>query len=165
MAKTDLSSLPTPQAHQELEGDLNFKQKEMKNSENTSESLLIERNRRLADLEKVNQLESKIGVELRQLKAKQTSLTREIGKIGNIEEVKRNAEEMKVKNSADRIVLSTQVESLKAQVGVISSKYEAKNAQLNENETHNQLSSLEQKLRHHESNNFHLKECKALPHS
>ena len=34
-------------------------------------------------------------------------------------------------------------------------------AALGENETHNQLNSLELKLRHLESNNYHLKECKA----
>jgi hypothetical protein len=35
-----------------------------------------------------------------------------------------------------------------------------KRKQLNENETYIQLSGVEQKLRLHESNNFHLKDCK-----
>ena len=41
----------------------------------------------------------------------------------------------------------------------LSETYESKRKQLNDNETFTQLGALEQKLRHHESNNFHLREC------
>lgn len=41
-----------------------------------------------------------------------------------------------------------------------SDDYEMKRKQLNENETYIQLCAVEQKLRLHESNNFHLKDCK-----
>ena len=37
-----------------------------------------------------------------------------------------------------------------------------KRKQLNENETYIQLCAVEQKLRLHESNNFHLKDCKEI---
>jgi len=51
-------------------------------------------------------------------------------------------------------------DSLKQIVTGLSTVYEGKKAQLQENETFAQLGAFEQKLRYQESNNFHLKESK-----
>jgi hypothetical protein len=59
----------------------------------------------------------------------------------------------------EREFLQYQRDSLRCNVQTLTEKYEAKRKQLSETETHNLLTGLEQKLRHHESNNFHLKEC------
>lgn len=59
----------------------------------------------------------------------------------------------------EREFLQYQRDSLRCNVQTLTDKYEAKRKQLSETETHNLLMGLEQKLRHHESNNFHLKEC------
>ncbi|KAJ3212909.1 Intraflagellar transport protein 74, partial [Clydaea vesicula] len=150
LGKVDGKNLPSRDVYKELKGDLSFKEKEMKNSETTSESLIIERDRRLQDLEKVNQLETKLEAELKALKSRQTFLNNEIKKVGNIEEVKKEAASMKKKNLIDREVLKQQKTVLKTVVSSTSTKHEAKSNQLTENETYNQLSSLEQKLRHHE---------------
>ena len=47
---------------------------------------------------------------------------------------------------------------LKHQIQALTTKYEAKKAQLQENETHVQLGALEQKLKAQESLNYGLKE-------
>lgn len=118
-----------------------------------------DRDRRLVDLDKINKLESKLGVELKNLHIKQNTIAKELKKVGNVEDFKKDAEAMKQKNVVDREVLQSQRDFLKGQVAAVSQKNDAMAAHLNENETHNQLSSLEQKLRHHEGNNFLLKEC------
>jgi intraflagellar transport protein 74 len=47
---------------------------------------------------------------------------------------------------------------LKQYVQILATKHDGKRAQLHDNETFSQLAALEQRLRHHESNNFHLKD-------
>ncbi|KAJ3379476.1 Intraflagellar transport protein 74, partial [Entophlyctis sp. JEL0112] len=95
LAKNDASKLPSQQEHQNLQSDLRFKEKEMKNSENTMDGLMIERDRRLQDLEKVNQLESKLNAELVFLNDKIKKLETGIESVSNVEGAKREAEKMK----------------------------------------------------------------------
>ncbi|KAJ3065168.1 Intraflagellar transport protein 74, partial [Rhizoclosmatium hyalinum] len=49
-------------------------------------------------------------------------------------------------------------DTLKSYNKTLLSRQEAKRAHIHENETYTQLGALEQRLRHHESNNFHLKD-------
>ncbi|KAJ3017081.1 UNVERIFIED_CONTAM: Intraflagellar transport protein 74 [Siphonaria sp. JEL0065] len=158
LAKNDVSRLPSQQDHQELQSDLKFKEKEMRNSENTTEGLMIERDRRLQDLEKVNQLETKLNAELQFLNEKIEKLEVDIKKVSNIDAVKKEAEFMKKKNMNDREFLRTQRDTLKSYNKTLAARQEAKRAHIHENETYTQLGALEQRLRHHESNNFHLKD-------
>jgi intraflagellar transport protein 74 len=156
LSKRDMPSYPG--GLKELKEDLQFKEKEMKNSENTADALIIERNQRLQDLEKVNQLESKLNFELTSLKNKIEKLNEDMEKIKNIDELKKLTEEQRKKNKADRQGLREFRDSLKQVVTGLSTIYDGKKAQLQENETFVQLGAFEQKLRYQESNNFHLKE-------
>ncbi|KAJ3115659.1 Intraflagellar transport protein 74 [Phlyctochytrium bullatum] len=88
-------SMPTQQEHKELQGDLKFKEKEMKNSENTMDAILGERDRRLQDLEKVNQLETKLHAELEHLKKKMETQLADMDRVSNLGELKENAEKLK----------------------------------------------------------------------
>ena len=161
LSKLDVQNLPSAKEVQELKGDVNFKEKELKNSENTAEGLLAERERRLKDLEKVQQLEAKIDTELNQLREKKLNLITEMKKVGNIEQVRKETEELKMKNINDRDKLKAERESLTASVAALSSKYDAKTAELNDNETYTLLASLEQKIKHISSNNDRLNETLA----
>ncbi|KAJ3412205.1 Intraflagellar transport protein 74 [Chytridiales sp. JEL 0842] len=151
-------AMPSQNEHRELQGDLRFKEREMKNSENTMEAVLIERDRRLQDLEKVNQLETKLNAELKHLRQKISQQEEDLQRVSNVEAVKREAEDMKRRNLADRETLRIQRDTLKQNVQLLAAKNDARSAQLHENETYTQLGALEQRLRHHESNNFHLKD-------
>ncbi|KAJ3196942.1 Intraflagellar transport protein 74 [Irineochytrium annulatum] len=161
--------------HRELQGDLKFKEKEMKNSENTMDALnigtnfcepslveplilLLERERRMQDLDKVNQLETKLHAELEHLREKISTQEKDLVRVANIEGVKKEAEQAKKKNIQERELLKQRRELLRHQVQQLAARYDGKRAQLNDNETYAQLGALEQRLKHHESNNFHLKE-------
>jgi intraflagellar transport protein 74 len=65
------------------------------------------------------------------------------------------------KNLSQRELLQYQRDCIRCAVESLSVNYEKKRKTLNDSETYMQLSALEQKLRHHESNNFHLKECQS----
>lgn len=58
--------------------------------------------------------------------------------------------------------LKVQQEAINAQVIELSAEYDAKRAQLQENDTYNQLSSLESKLKQVEGVTFGMKDCKFL---
>ncbi|KND00683.1 uncharacterized protein SPPG_03805 [Spizellomyces punctatus DAOM BR117] len=151
--------LPSPEGFQDLQGDLKFKEKEMRNSENTMEALVQERDRRLQDLEKVNQLETKMAAELEQLRVKMEGLKNDLIKVSDIESVKKEVEETKARNSSEREQLLTLRDTLRYQVQhTLSAKHEAKKTSLHENETAAHLAAMEQRLRHIEGTNFHLKE-------
>ncbi|KAJ3121351.1 Intraflagellar transport protein 74 [Nowakowskiella sp. JEL0407] len=156
--KYDSATMPTLDAFKELKGDLKFKEKELKNSESTMDTLLVERERRTQDLEKVNQLETKLQVELKQLKEKELKLKEDMLKVSDIEKVKKDTEALKKKNAEDREKLRKQRDALRTHVQELAARHEAKKSALQENETYTQLGTLEQRLKHHESNNFHLKD-------
>ncbi|KAJ3334231.1 Intraflagellar transport protein 74 [Blyttiomyces sp. JEL0837] len=156
LAKNEV--LPSQAEHRELQSDLKFKEKEMKNSENTMEALMIERDRRTADLEKVNQLDTKLQAELKHLYQKIARMEEDLHKISNVDLLKQEAEAMKKKNATDRESLKLQRDTLRYYVQLMGAKHDGKRSQLHDNETFSQLGALEQRLRHQESNNFHLKE-------
>lgn len=109
-------------------------------------------------MEKVNQLETKLVAELSALKEKLATLEHETNRVRNIDAAKRKAEEAKKNLLNERESLKTQLATLKTSLQSLESKHAAQKQQLAENETHAHLSAMEQKLRHHESNNFHLRE-------
>ncbi|KXS11345.1 hypothetical protein M427DRAFT_72970 [Gonapodya prolifera JEL478] len=158
LARKDVTAIPSQDEYKELQGDLKFKEKEMKNSENTLEVLSGERVRLLADLAKVDQLESKIPSELVNIKEKMAQISAGILKYGTVEELRKKAEAQKAKNTADRAVLSSERARLQSEVAEIERQYDLKRRVLEENETHMQLAALEEKLRMIEKNNDDMKE-------
>ncbi|KAJ3182990.1 Intraflagellar transport protein 74 [Geranomyces variabilis] len=152
-------TLPSPEVFHDLQGDLKFKEKEMRTSETTMEALIQERDRRLSDFEKVNSLETKMTAELEHLRTKVSNVRNELRKISDVESIKRDVEEAKERNEKERTQLLTLRDTLRYQVQQnLSAKHDAKKASLHENETAAQLATLEQRLRHIEGTNFHLKE-------
>ena len=92
LSRKSISNLPSASGFSEMKSDLAFKEKEMKNSENTMDALLQERDRRMQDLEKVGQLEVKLGAELEVLRSRITELTTNLGNIGDLDKIKAEAE-------------------------------------------------------------------------
>ncbi|KAI9203192.1 uncharacterized protein BJ171DRAFT_569171 [Polychytrium aggregatum] len=158
LSKHETEPMPSVANMKELESDLKFKEKEMQKSESTVEALQLERERRLHELDKVEQLEAKVTAELKHLTSRMEDLKKQLGTVSNIQAIKEEFEQLKVKHSRDREILKYQRDSLRQHIQYLSTLHDAKKAQLQENETYTQLGTLEQKLRHHESNNFHLKE-------
>ncbi|XP_013407954.1 intraflagellar transport protein 74 homolog [Lingula anatina] len=152
------SHLPTPKELANMKDDLAFKETEMKKSEATATTLAQEREKYQVDLQKVEQLETKINSELEMLKNKIETMNSELEIYGDIPKLKAQAEEKKKKLAEDKITLQKRRDTIKQLVQDLSADYESLKVQLGDNETFAQLGNLERKWQHHEQNNFVMKE-------
>lgn len=84
--------MPTKQEFSDLNTSLAVKKNDLKNSASTTEALEREREQRLEDLLKVEQLEVKLNVELVNLQGKIDGMKSSLGLIGNLDESKAAAE-------------------------------------------------------------------------
>uniref|UniRef100_A0A8C5LNI7 Intraflagellar transport 74 n=1 Tax=Leptobrachium leishanense TaxID=445787 RepID=A0A8C5LNI7_9ANUR len=141
-----------------MQDDLNFKETEMLKSQSTAKNLTSESQRLQQDLQKVEQLESKINSELTSLKESIQQMTEGLETYSNLDALRASAEEKKKKLQDDRIVLSKCCDTFRKILGQLNSELEKLKTQVQENETHTQLTNLERKWQHHEQNNFVMKE-------
>ncbi|MBN3281909.1 IFT74 protein, partial [Polyodon spathula] len=229
-----------------MQEDLNFKETEMHKSQNTAKGLSSESQRLQQDLQKVEQLESKINAELGTLKEKIQQMTDGLVTYSNLEALKSAGEDKKkmalwvrgliyqrcastlsarlkgrpeetaehyligsaisqdsplshsergkvhtptfppprvtamthrrllddcrplpaaqispcytMKLQEDRVALTKRRDTFKKVMQRLNAEHEALKTQLQENETHAQLTNLERKWQHHEQNNFVMKE-------
>lgn len=156
MART--KHLPSPAELQRMKDDLNFKETEMHKSQSTAASLGSEHTRLQMDLEKVEQLETKITTELESLKERIQTMTLELETFSDLDALTDQSEEKKARLYKEKKTLSARKETFKKHVQSLSSFYDATKSKLMENETHSQLGNLERKWQHHEQNNFVMKE-------
>lgn len=150
--------MPSPAELQRMKDDLNFKETEMHKSQSTAASLGSEHTRLQMDLEKVEQLETKITTELESLKERISTMTQELDTYSDLDTLREQSEEKKRRLYEEKKVLSSRKETFKQHVQRLSSFYDATRSKLMENETHSQLGNLERKWQHHEQNNFVMKE-------
>ncbi|CAH1779959.1 unnamed protein product [Owenia fusiformis] len=151
-------NLPTPKELATMKDDLAFKATEMKKSEATAAGLASEQEKLQLDLQKVEQLESKITSELEMMKNKIANMEQEIEIYSNLDGLKEEADVKRQKLSEDKVILQKRREVFKKIMQQLTSQYEALKSQLQENETYAQLGNLEKKWQHHEQNNFVMKE-------
>lgn len=142
----------------DLKAEVDFKQTQMDNSAHTSNRLGSELDKRKVELEKINTLEQKIGVEIAQLKDKMATMSKEL-------EVFRDLAKLKADSAATRDGLSASLETAKGAVtsskqkGEKSKKrYEEMKAALAADSTAVALDELEQKMRHLEQTVYVLSE-------
>lgn len=150
--------MPTPKELARMQDDLNFKQNEMHKSEATSLSLNDESQKLQMDLQKVEQLEAKIKLELETLNNSIAQMEKELVVYSDLEKVKKESDDKKKKLMEDKVNLDKRKKHSKQVIQELSQKYDAVKAELHENETHTQLGNLEKKWQHHEQNNFVMKE-------
>ncbi|OCT97808.1 intraflagellar transport protein 74 homolog [Xenopus laevis] len=141
-----------------MQEDLSFKETEMHKSQSTAKNLNFESQRLQQDLMKVEQLESKINSELSSLKEKIEKMTEDVKTYSNLDALRASAEEKKNKLQEDMVILSKHRDTFKKILEQLNSEYNRLKSQLQENETHSQLTNLEKKWQHHEQNNFVMKE-------
>nr|XP_015217918.1 PREDICTED: intraflagellar transport protein 74 homolog isoform X1 [Lepisosteus oculatus] len=141
-----------------MQEDLSFKETEMHKSQNTAKGLSSESQRLQQDLQKVEQLESKINTELSSLKEKIQEMTEGLDIYSNLDALKAAGEEKKKRLQEERVTLTKRRDTFKMVMQRMNAEYEALKTQLQENETHAQLTNLERKWQHHEQNNFVMKE-------
>ncbi|NXE01009.1 IFT74 protein, partial [Chaetorhynchus papuensis] len=110
------------------------------------------------DLQKMELLEGKMVGELASLKDKIEQTKAELEIYNNLPALKASGEEKKKKLQDDKEKLTKRSHAFKKIMEHLNTEYETLKKELQENETHSQLTNLERKWQHHEQNNFMMKE-------
>ncbi|XP_075682570.1 intraflagellar transport protein 74 homolog [Rhinoderma darwinii] len=141
-----------------MQEDLTFKETEMYKSQSTAKNLTSESQRLQQDLQKVEQLESKINSEMTSLKEKNQQMSEGLKTYSDLDALRASADEKKKKLHEDKIILTKRRDTFKKTMAQVNSENEKLKSQLQDNETHSQLTNLERKWQQHEQNNFVMKE-------
>lgn len=149
-------NLPSVKELHSMQDNLQFKEGELHKSESTSMQLAGENTRLHQELSKVEELAEKIGTEMTQLREKNDMMARELSTYSDIKTLQRNMEQKKQDLLHERQTLQEKMYNFKSTLEAMVAEYERMKLQLDENETHAQLSNLERKWQHLEQNNFAL---------
>nr|XP_026652775.1 intraflagellar transport protein 74 homolog isoform X2 [Zonotrichia albicollis] len=141
-----------------MQEDLTFKSNEMQKSQSTAKNLITESQKLQLDLQKMELLEGKMIGELASLKDKIEQTKAELEIYNNLPALKASGEEKKKKLEDDKEKLTKRSRAFKKIMEHLNTEYETLKKELQENETHAQLTNLERKWQHHEQNNFMMKE-------
>ncbi|NXC61817.1 IFT74 protein, partial [Aleadryas rufinucha] len=141
-----------------MQEDLTFKSNEMQKSQSTAKNLITESQKLQMDLQKMELLEGKMVGELASLKDKIEQTKAELDIYNNLAALKASGEEKKKKLHNDKEKLTKRSCAFKKIMEHLNTEYDTLKKELQENETHSQLTNLERKLQHHEQNNFMMKE-------
>lgn len=151
------TQMPSSEEFMTMKQDLNFKEDEMKKSKNTSSALTSENKKLHDDLQKVEQLETKVHQNIQTLETKINKMKEELVQYQDIQGLKQRSEQRKEKLLHDKEVLLTQKNCLKNFVDNMASKYESLKAELAENDTNAQLVTHEKKWQQLEQINLNMK--------
>jgi intraflagellar transport protein 74 len=157
-ALTWQANLPSASQFKGMSDDVKSKEEKLNQAVSTVAALQAELASRQEEMRKIDLLDEKIAAEMKELSEKMTQYRQDLDKFADVDNLRNTSEERKQEFAAMKFNLLMGRESFKASLQTISSTYEHKRSQLLENESAQQLSSLEQKLRHYEQNNFHLRE-------
>ncbi|XP_071436953.1 intraflagellar transport protein 74 homolog isoform X2 [Pithys albifrons albifrons] len=141
-----------------MQEDLTFKSNEMQKSQSTAKNLVTESQKLQMDLQKMELLEGKMVGELTSLKEKIEQAKAELEVYSNLPALKASGEEKEKRLQDDKEKLTKRSHSFKNVMEHLNTKYEMLKRELQENETHSQLTNLERKWQYHEQNNFMMKE-------
>ncbi|RHY02140.1 hypothetical protein DYB25_011885, partial [Aphanomyces astaci] len=151
--------MPSASKVEEMKTDLTFKERQLESAQTTKTRLSMELSKRQAELEKVvNTLDAKISVELNSLSSKMATMETDMDGFQNIEALKETHATTKQALLKFKQQYIRRRDAMKSQVNLLAAQYENLKHQLANNDTAKTLDSLEQKLRHHEQNIYHLKE-------
>ncbi|XP_059689633.1 intraflagellar transport protein 74 homolog isoform X2 [Gavia stellata] len=141
-----------------MQEDLTFKSNEMQKSQSTAKNLITESQKLQMDLQKMELLEGKMVDELASLKDKIEQTKMELEVYNNLPALKASGEDKKKRLQDDKEKLTKRSHAFKKIMEHLNTEYETLKRELQENETHSQLTNLERKWQHHEQNNFMMKE-------
>ncbi|KAJ7335421.1 hypothetical protein JRQ81_013362 [Phrynocephalus forsythii] len=141
-----------------MQEDLTFKSSEMQKSQSTAKNLGSDSHRLQMDLQKMDLLEGKMKDELNSLKEKKEQMIKDLEIYNNLSALKVSGENKKKKLQEEKEILTKRRDAFKKTMEHLNKEYEGLKLQLQENETHAQLTNLERKWQHHEQNNFVMKE-------
>ena len=150
--------LPSRESFKELQAEVDYKQRGLENSQTTAERLQQEQEMRDLELQKINNLDQKITVELESLGTRATEYREALKTYNNVGQLKQQAEDVRTRMQQRKQKLDSRRKALKQQVQALTAVYEKEKQALSASESAGTLEALEQKLRHYEQNIFHLRE-------
>ncbi|CAE7225287.1 Ift74 [Symbiodinium sp. CCMP2592] len=145
----DLPTDVTPESHlRDMEDELDFKSRQLQNSETTQSRLEGELAKREGELEKIESLDVKISLELSQVEEKMKQYEKEMAeRYDKIEDMKaQGALELQKLEESKRNLEERSV-ALRQQVNFIRLRYDSKRQQLQDDETAANLEGYETKIR------------------
>ncbi|KAI9224246.1 hypothetical protein BC828DRAFT_373926 [Blastocladiella britannica] len=141
----------TPSDLRRMAGDLKDKEKELATAESTFVAVQAERERMLGDLQRIDQLDTKIVGELAAAQARVAALTADLAKFDRVDEISKSVVAQRDEAAAQVAGLQQQRTWAKMAVTLVATRVDIKRAQLAENDTARQLVALESKWRAAES--------------
>merc|ERR1712217_883112 len=137
------------QAHMtDVADELDFKSKELANSETTQNRLEGELNKRQGELEKIESLDLKISDELKQVELKQQQYETEIASKFDLIDEMRATGQAKIQDlSARKKKMESSKSVFDQQLGYLKLKHASKQQQLADDEVASNLTGLESKIR------------------
>merc|ERR1740121_3139497 len=139
----------TPDGHlRDMEDELDFKSRQLQNSESTQNRLEAELVKRQGELEKIESLDTKISLELQQVETKMQQYEEEIEKkFDRLGEVKTRADEQMKSLDQRKRYLETRNSALRQQVRFLKLKNEGRMHELTDDQAASNLEQQEQKIR------------------
>jgi intraflagellar transport protein 74 len=125
----------------------------------SSSSNLNNNNYKMSDLLKVNELEIQIKKELIELKDKLNKMNKDLIIFNDLDNLKEKSLARKEQLIVEKQNLTKYKENVKYEIESLYMQVQTIEAQLNDNETHNQLCSLEKKLQNIEQQNYLIKDA------
>lgn len=145
----DLPSDVSPEHHlRDMEDELDFKNKQLQNSETTQNRLEGEFAKREGELEKIESLDVKISLELTQVEEKMKQYEKEMAeKYDNIEEMKDQGKMQQQKLELSKKQLEDRSTALRQQVNFLKLRFDSKRQQLQDNDVAASIEAQEQKIK------------------
>merc|ERR1712000_716947 len=125
-----------------------------KNSKATAQALEAQREARAQELKKVDTLEEKIEAELKGLKEEMDRMRTELPKYKDLAGLQERMKTNKQELAQERQRLLKRREFMKKMMQDMAARHDKFKTQLQENDTHIQLSNLLKKWQHYEKNNY-----------
>eukprot|EP01107_Rhizomastix_libera_P013948 TRINITY_DN4113_c0_g1_i1.p1 TRINITY_DN4113_c0_g1~~TRINITY_DN4113_c0_g1_i1.p1 ORF type:complete len:572 (-),score=194.19 TRINITY_DN4113_c0_g1_i1:31-1746(-) len=166
VSKQIISSSSTPQAekHKELQEELNEKEEMVNMTKETHEKLEDVLKAKRAEMEKMQNIDQKIFVEIESFKKKITSMKTELSQFSQIGEMKTDIENSKKQLVGEKQTMALYKEILGQECTMLDNETEEIVKKIGSNDFLQQCDVLEKQLRHQESTAFQLREyiCEKL---
>merc|ERR1719223_1850124 len=139
----------TPEGHlADMQDDLEFKTKQLQNSETTQNRLEAELAKRQGELEKIESLDVKITQELQQVEAKMQQYEQDIEqKYDRVSDMQGEGSTVLRKLEERKQFLEGRLSTLRQQVGFLRLRHESRRQQLADDEAASAIEAQEQKIR------------------
>jgi len=151
-------AMPTREGASEMREDLDDKQRELRASEMTAERLQDELHLRQTELEKINTLDKKIGLEIRALQERTAQMREEMARFADVAGLRAAAERARAELQGKAQRYRAEREALRPQVAAAAADFERRKAALSKEPQAQVLEALEAKLRNYEQTVFALRD-------